>query len=64
MNASSYQLPWKGKKKSQAKEKEEDLVEQSKVIDERPFRGLYILDEYIKTLSFKFCLSYFPYAVV
>ena len=57
MNASSYQLPWKGKKKSQAKEKEEDLVEQSKVIDERPFCGLYILDEYIKTLSFKFCLS-------
>ena len=57
MNASSHQLPWKGKKKSQAKEKKEDLVKQSKVIDERPFCGLYILDEYIKTLSFKFCLS-------
>ena len=57
MNASSYQLPWKEKKKSQAMEKKEDLVKQSKVIDERPFRGLYILDEYIKTLSFKFCLS-------
>ena len=38
MNAASYQLPKKGKRKSQAKGKVVDLVKQRKKIDERPQR--------------------------
>ena len=38
MNAGSYQLSWKRKRKSQAKGKEVDLVKQSREIDERPHR--------------------------
>ena len=38
MNAASYQLPKKGKRKSQVKGKEVDLVKQRKKIDERPQR--------------------------
>ena len=36
MKVASCQLPWKVKRKSQAKGKEVDLVEQSIAIDTRP----------------------------